>query len=400
MEKICAPKLLCLLIVLSMLVAGCSQAQPETQVPVEQPLSQESPEQPEVVSQPEQSEVVVCTIVDLSGVLAAYGNDTKQGVEIAVDEINEAGGINGAKIVLRAFDEKTDPVEAVKIAQLVADECVATIVGSGSGPAIAAGPYLEDAGIPFIITVSSNETVTKSGWEYVSRIQLSDYDQLVRSIEYAVSELGITKAALLHDTTDFGLGGKQYMQDIIGNRDDIELVSMEGWRLEDADYSSQILNAQRSGADAIWIVGAAEGGARIVQQSAQLGVEIQFLGNNGLGNQKFLDLAGDASEGLIITWGAVDPTKQIVQDIEKKMQERYNRSADVFVAHAYDAMYILAEAMRQAGMTMEDRPAIQKAIRSGVYNFSLGELSFDETGHNIRHIFIAQVVDGEFKIIN
>jgi branched-chain amino acid transport system substrate-binding protein len=345
-------------------------------------------------------EVVVCTVGDLSGPVAPYGNDNNQAVLIAADEINAAGGIDGVTVVVKTFDEKNDPVEAVKIAQRAADECVVAIVGSASGGALAAGPYYEEAGVPFVFTVSSNVKATSSGWNYVSRIQLSDYNQIVRLSEYAATELGITKLALLHDTSDFGLGGKDAMIEILEERGDIELVATEGWRVEDVDFSTQILNAERAGAEAIWLIGAAEGSARIVKQAETLGVEVQFFSNTSVGNQKFLDLAAETAEGMIITWGAVDPNNPTVQEIDRQMQERYDRRVDVFVGHAYDAMRIVADAMAKAGTTIEDRPAIQEAIRSGSYDYSLGPLSFDETGHNVRHIYIAEVINGQFEIID
>lgn len=377
MKKWTLQKTFIICVLVAMLLSGCIQAQPQS----------------------DKGEVVACVIGDFSGALSTYGNSTKQGAEIAVAEINDSGGINGAEIFLKAFDEKTDPVEAVKVAQIAIDECVAVIIGSGSGPALAMAPLFEEAGVPFIATVSSNKTLTESEYRYVSRVQLSDYDQVVRLTSYIAKNTNYKKIALLHDTTDFGLGGKEYVEEVIGTRDDMEVVAYEGWRIEDVDYSSQILNAKNAGADSIYIIGAAEGSARIVQQVSQLGVDLQIFGTNTMGNQKFLDLAGESAEGLIFPYGAVDPNNEIVIKLQKKMEESYSRSADVFVSHAYDAMYVLADSMKKAGTSNTDRPAIQDAIRSGKYNYSLGDLSFDSTGNNIRHIFIAEVKDGAFVII-
>jgi branched-chain amino acid transport system substrate-binding protein len=337
---------------------------------------------------------------DISGPLASFGNDNLQGVQIAADEINAAGGINGVKIVLKVFDEKNDPVEAVKIAQRIGDECVAAILGSGSGPALATGPYYERAGIPFLLTTSSNPKATSSGWKYVSRVQLDDPGQIRRLTEYVVKKLRITKIALLYDTTDFGIGSRDAMVKIFQERGDVKLTTTEAWKVTDIDFGTQILNAQRSGAQAIWTIGVGDGCAKIVKQANSMGVKVQFLGNTSIGNQKFLDLAAGTAEGMTITWGAVDLKNPRVLEIDRKMRERYGRTIDVFVAHAYDAMYVLADAMKKAGTTTANRPAIQEAIRSGSYNYSLGSLSFDKTGHNIRHIYIAKIVKGKFEIID
>ncbi len=343
----------------------------------------------------EASTVTIGVIGDLSGTLAAYGTDTLQGAQIAIDEINQAGGINGKKVLVRVYDEKNDPVEAVKIAQQVGDECLVVVVGSGSSPALAIGPYLEKAGIPFVVTVSSNPKITGSGWKWVNRVQLSDRDQVERIVEYASSTLGIKKFAVLHDTSDLGVGARDAAKEAISRRG-LELTTVESWRQSDVDFSSQLLNAKRSGAQAVIVWGAAEGGARIVQQAKKLNVDLQLFGGNPFGNQRFLDLAGEAADGTIVTWGAVNPDIPKAAELARKMRERYNRQLDVFVAQAYDAVHVLAQGI-EAGKS--DRAAIQAAVRAGTYDGAVGKFKFDETGHNVRHISVAKVVGGRFQII-
>lgn len=340
-------------------------------------------------------DVNLCVVGDLTGPLAAYGADTYQGAEIAAEEINAAGGIKGDKIALKTFDDKTDPVEAVKIAQQVPDECVAVIVGSGSGPALAAAPFYEREGVPFVATVSSNPKLTASGWNNVARIQLSDYDQSKRMVEYLASKRGPTKLALLHDTSDLGTGGRDAMIKILKDHPEIRLADVEAWRQTDVDFGSQILKAQRSGAQVIYVIGAAEGSARILRQAKSLGVTAQFTSNTSVGNQKFLELAGDSAEGMMITWGAVDPNSPRVQEISRKMKQKYNRDIDIFVAQAYDATNVIADAIKRVGTN-----ELGAAIRAATYNFALGSLSFDKSGHNVRHIFIAKVVSGKFQVID
>lgn len=335
-------------------------------------------------------------IGDLSGTLAAYGTDTLQGAQIAVDEINAAGGINGKQLKLQVFDEKNDPIQSVQIAQQVGDECIAVVVGSGSSPALAMGPYLEKAGIPFIVTVSSNPKVTSSGWKWASRVQLSDKDQVERLIDYASKNLAISKFAILHDTSDLGVGAKDAALAAIQTRG-LQATDVESWQQSDVDFSSQLLNAKRSGAQAIIVWGAAEGGARIAQQAKKLGVNLQILGGNAFGNQRFLDLAGSAAEGVIITWGSVNPDLPKAAGLAQQMKDKYNRQADVFVAQAYDVVHVLADAIKAGG---NNREAIQKAIRSGQYDGAIGQFSFDANGHNVRKIDVAKVVNGTFKLVD
>ncbi len=178
------------------------------------------------------------------------------------------------------------------------------------------------------------------------------------------------------------------------------MTATEAWRSTDMDFGSQLLNAQKSGAEAIYLYGGVEGDARIVLQAKKLGIGLPILGANVLGNQKFLDLAAESANGMLLTWGAVDPKNPKAASLQSKMRQQYQRDADVFVAHAYDAVYAIAEAMKKAGTTVKDRAAIQKAIREGTYSGAVGDLAFDQNGHNIRHIFVAQVVNGKFEIVD
>jgi branched-chain amino acid transport system substrate-binding protein len=214
-------------------------------------------------------------------------------------------------------------------------------------------------------------------------------------IEYLANKKGATKLALLHDTSDLGTGGRDALIKILKDHPEIKLSNVETWRQTDVDFGSQILKAQRSGAQVIYVIGAAEGSARILRQAKSLGIAAQFVSNTSVGNQKFLELAGDSAEGMMITWGAVDPKSARVQEISRKMKQKYNRDIDIFVAQAYDATNVVSDALKRSGTNK-----LAAAIRAGTYNFALGPLSFDKSGHNVRHIFIAKVVNGKFEVID
>lgn len=340
--------------------------------------------------------IVIGVMGDFSGPIAPYGTAGFQGATIAVEEINAAGGVKGAQIQLKQYDEKNDPVEGVTIAKRLGDEVLAILMTSGSSPALSAGPVLDRAGIPFITTVAANPAVTESGWKYVNRLHLSDRDQVERVLQYAVEVDKFTKIGVLYDTSDYGIGGRDIAVKALAKRN-LQPAVVEGWKQTDADFSSQIVKLKSSGAQGVILWGTVEGAVRIVQQMRSLGLDkTKVYGGGGLVSQKYIDLGGKAVEGTIATWAYLDPNNPKVRDLVAKYEPRFKRKVDVFTAQGYDALHILAQAIAQAGDSMSDRPAIEKAIRSIRYQGAVGEVTFDDSGQNVRKIVIARVENGKF----
>lgn len=340
--------------------------------------------------------VVIGVLGDFSGPVAPYSSASLQGATLAAEEINAAGGIKGAPVQIKQYDDRNDPVEGVTLAKRLSDEVLVAIVASGSSPALSFGPVLDRTGLPFITTVAANPAVTESGWKFVNRLHLSDRDQVERIVQYAVETDKFTKIAVLYDTSDYGIGGRDIAVKALGRRN-LSPVVVEGWRQTDADFSSQIVKLKSAGAQGVIIWGTVEGAVRIVQQMRSLGLDqVRVYGGGGLVSQKYIDLGGKAVEGTIATWAYVDPNAPGTRDLAQKYEQRFKRKLDVFVAQGYDALRILALAIASAG---EDRTKIQQAIRSIKYEGAVGEVTFDRNGQNVRKIHIARVEGGRFTLV-
>ena len=349
-----------------------------------------------VAAQSAKKPIVIGVMGDFSGPIAPYGTAGFQGATIAAEEINAAGGIKGAPIQLKQYDERNDPVEGVTIAKRLGDEVLAILMTSGSSPALSAAPVFDRTGIPFITTVAANPAVTESGWKYVNRLHLSDRDQVERVLQYAVEVDKFTKIGVLYDTSDYGIGGRDIALKTLAKRN-MQPAVVEGWKQTDADFSSQIIKLKTSGAQGVVVWGTVEGAVRIAQQMHSLGLDkTKVYGGGGLVTQKYIDLGGKAVEGTIATWAYLDPNNPKVRGLVAKYEPRFKRKVDVFTAQGYDAIHILAQAIGQAGDSVSDRPAIQKAIRSIKYQGAVGEVTFDDNGQNVRKIVIARVQNGKF----
>jgi len=335
---------------------------------------------------------------DATGPLTPYSSASLQGAQMAVDEINKAGGVKGRQLVLKSFDEKNDPVEAVNIAKRVMDEAMAVIIGSGSSPALAAAPTLDKAGVPFVVTVASNPKLTESGYANVLRLHLSDRDQVNKLMEYAVKEQKFTKIAILYDTSDLGVGGKQ-MAEAALEKLGLKPVAVEGWKQTDADFSSQILKVKEAGAQGVLLWGVLDGAARIAVQMRKLGLEnVQVYGGGGFVSQKFIDLGGSAVEGVICTWAYLEPAQSRTADFARNFEAKYNRKVDVFSAQGYDAVYLLKQGIEKAGGDLKNRAGLAKAVKESTFDGVIGQVKFEPSGHNIREIYMATVKDAKFVL--
>lgn len=346
------------------------------------------------------SPISIGVIGDFSGPLAAYGSASYAGVKIAADEINKAGGANGHQIEIKQYNEMNNPDEAVTIAKRVPDEVLATIVASGSSPALAIGPVLNREGIPFITTVSSNANITESGWQFVNRMHLSDRDQMTALVQYAAKTKGYTKIGILYDTTDYGTGGLKLATDAmqaVGQK----LAVAEAFDPSAVDFSSQVLKVKQSGAQAILLWAVVAPSVRVIKALRAAGLaDVQMLGSGGIVTQQFFQLGGADVNGTIATQAYIDPTQPRVAKLGQTYQQATGRPIDVFAAQSYDALYVLVNAIKKAGTGNGDRKKIESAIRATKYDGVVGHIEFDKNGQNIRKIYLAQAQGGVWKVIN
>ncbi len=383
-----------LLLALMLTVAGCGGSASPAPAPSSGGAS------PAPAAKPaDTTPITIAVMGDFTGPVAAYSGASLNGATLAMEEINAAGGINGKKVQIKQYDDKNDPVEGVNIAKRIPDEALGAIVTSGSSPALAAGPVLDKAGIPFMTTVASTPAVTESGWKYVNRMHLSDRDQINRIIEYAVGEKKFSKIAILYDTSDLGVNGYKMAVDGLKAKN-ITAVVAEGWKQTDADFGNLVLKIKDAGAECVILWGVVEGAVRIVQATRAAGLDkVQFFGGGGLVSQKYIDLGGKPVEGTIATWAYVDSASGKAADLAKKYQAKYNKPMDVFAAQSYDAMKILLGAIAKAGTETRNREAIEAAIRATKYDGAVGHIEFSPQGHNIRQIYLATVKDGKYTLL-
>jgi branched-chain amino acid transport system substrate-binding protein len=331
----------------------------------------------------------------LTGNTATYGLSTKNGVEIAVDEFNNAGGINGKQIKLFAEDTRGDQTEAANAATklIEQDKVIAIVGGVLSSETMTAGPIGDDAKVVMISSSSTATGVPEIG-DYIFRNCLSDEVQAIQLAEYAVSELGLKSFAIMYDNNDYGLSLKEAFEKKANEL--AKVVDIETYNKDESDFRAQLTKIKSFNPDALYIAGYYTEASKIAQQAKDQGLEVQLLGADGFYSPKLLELGGSSVEGATFTAGffADDPSEN-VQNFVKAFKEKFNTEPDMFAAQAYDAAKILLTAIKNAdGQGGEALQAEMAKIKD--FPGITGNTSFTETGDALKDIIILKVENGKF----
>ncbi|MGE5189953.1 MAG: ABC transporter substrate-binding protein [Gemmatimonadota bacterium] len=311
----------------------------------------------------------------ITGQGAAYGEAITNGFKLARDEINARGDV---RIELVFEDSSGKQEQALAAAQKLinSDRVVAILGPTLSTEMKVVGPEANASGVPIMGTSTTAQGITQIG-RYVFRNSLPESQAIPASIGKAVKRFGIRKVALLYGNDDvFTKSGFDTMKKVSEDLG-LKILAIETFQKGQADYKAQLTKIKSLSPDAVFCSALYEEGAVILSQARKMGITVPFVGGNGFNSPKVIDIAKGAAEGLIVAtpWfpGRNDPK---VKAFVAKYSKAYGKPPDQFAAQAYDALYIMAEALRKAGKA--DRDALRDAL-AGIRNFNgvLGKFSFD-----------------------
>ena len=344
------------------------------------------------------AEFAIGAICPLTGDAAVYGAWFKKGLDLAVEEINAAGGINGIKVKIIYEDSRALPEDGVSaMSKLVNIQKVPVVIGAmASSVTLAVAPIAERTKTVLISPASSSPKITQAG-DYIFRNWPSDLFEGREMADFAYSELGIKKIAILYINNDYGLGIKEVFEkhfERLGG----EIIITERYEQGGTDFRTQLTKIKDRQPEAIYLPTMAKEAGLILKQAKEIGVKSRFLSIMGIEAPTMLEIAGDAAEGVIYSYPGFDPDSpyDIVQEFQEKYKVKYGEKAEAFAAHAYDAMKIVALAIERGGYTPE-------GIKDALYKIKdfpgvAGLTTFDENGDVIKQVMIKIIKEGKFHI--
>lgn len=335
---------------------------------------------------------------DLTGPTFNFGVSAKNGVLMAADEINQAGGINGHMIDIVIEDDKGSPEEAAQVTGKLIDRYkVIAIIGAGaSGNSLAAAPRAQSAHVPLIAPSSTNPAVTQAG-DYIFRACFIDAFQGEVMAKFAANTLQAKKAAIMLDfNSPYSRGLTEFFEFSFVKLGG-EIVVKQSYQQGDADYRGQLSLIKAANPDIIYIPGYYGDVAIIARQARQLGLTMPLLGADGWDAPELWELGGDALNDSYISnhYSADDPSETIQRFVHAYRQRYGNLTPDAHAALAYDALRFLAEAIQRAGTT--GGPKLRDALAE-TKNFAgvTGIISMDRDRNAVKPAVVLKLEDGKY----
>ncbi|MFB6468332.1 ABC transporter substrate-binding protein [Cytobacillus sp. Hz8] len=332
----------------------------------------------------------------ISGSGAAYGEAITNGLKLAQEEINKKGEV---KINLEIEDSAGKQDQALSAAQkLMNSKNVTAIIGPTLSTEMnVVGPEADLNGVPIMGTSTTAQGIPQIG-DYVFRNSIPESLAIPASIKKAVDKYKAKKVAILYGNDDvFTKSGYDTMKQAAKDMG-LEVLATETFQKGQSDYNAQLTKIKGLKPDLILCSALYNEGAVIMDQARKMGITVPFVGGNGFNSPEVIKIAGNAANGLIVAtpWYA-EKEDEKVQNFVSTYKEKFGNVPDQFAAQAYDALYLMADALKRAGEA--DRDALRDALaETKDFNGILGNISFDKDGDVVMEPTVLEIKDGKFQI--
>lgn len=334
----------------------------------------------------------------LTGDQASFGTSTVNGVRIAADEINAAGGVLGRKVRLVVEDDQGRAEEAASVVtKLITGNNVAALIGeNSSNQSLAAAPIAQANGVPMISPSSTNPAVTEKG-EYIFRVCFTDPYQGKALAAFARKNLKLDTAAILQDQkNDYSVGLAEVFRrefEAAGGK----IVAQQSYSGGDTEFRPQLTAIRRANPQALFIPGFYTEVGQIAIQARDLGLNVPLLGGDGWDSPTVIQIGGKAIEGAYFSdHYFVGDTRPVVQQFVSKYEQRHGKKPEATAALGYDALHIWANAARRANTI--DRKAVRDQIAATKdYQGVSGTISMGADRNPIKPVAMIKIENGRMN---
>ncbi|MBL6781987.1 MAG: ABC transporter substrate-binding protein [Alphaproteobacteria bacterium] len=333
--------------------------------------------------------------VPLTGFAAADGQSALHGAELAVEQVNANGGVNGDALELVVYDDQASPKESAPLAikMITQDEVVAGVSGSYSGSTRAAATIFAENNVPYISAYAIHPDITRAG-EYVFRTSFMGEVQGRAGAKLIGEMLGAKRVTMITLNNDFGISlanGFKEQTDNFG----IEVISEYEYSIKDREFGAIVSKIKSDNPDAIYASGYFFTAGPLVSQLRAAGIDQPVIGQEGYDSQKFIEIAGPASEGVMITTSLDrDSSDPMTQAFIEGFSNKAGYPADMVAASAHTAILVLADALARSGSL--DKASLRDAIAATDLKASTGQISFNALGEVKKDVQIQIVRDGNW----
>jgi branched-chain amino acid transport system substrate-binding protein len=354
--------------------------------------------------------IKIGSVLSVTGPAAFLGDPELKTLQLYIEDINKKGGVLGRPLELVHYDDGSDANKANGFAKrLIDDDKVDLLIGgTTTGATMSMVPLVQKAELPFI-SLAGAVVVIEPVKKWVFKTPHTDRMAAEKVFE-DMKKRGLTKVALLSETSGFGQSGKKETEAVAGKYG-VTLVASETYGPKDTDISPQLTKIKNvAGVQAVFVFGLGQGPAIVTKNYRQLGISLPLYQSHGVASDDFLKLAGAAAEGVRLPSPAQlipeklpanDPQKPLVTAYDKAYKERFKDDVSSFGGYAHDALQIAVHAIKQAGST--DKAKVRDAIEatkgfvatSGTYNLS----ATDHLGLDLSAFRMLEVKGGNWTLV-
>ena len=356
--------------------------------------------------------IKIGVVLSESGANEPQGKPERNAIELFVKRLNEAGGINGHKVEVIIKDDQSDSNKAQQAAVelLERGDIVALIGSSGTGPTLAMKQEATKRQVP-LVCMAAGANIMEGDNTWIFRTPPTATEAGKKALEYIGGTLKVKKIALLYDTNAFGTDGKAVVEKEAPNYG-LEVVASEGYQTNETEegMDTHLTNVMTYKPEAIVVWGTNPGPAIIAKKMKDKGINLPYVGSHGIANQQFLQLAGEAANGVVFPAGKMLIFEKIMEpgseeyeflmDFSQAYQEAYGQPINTFAGHGWDAILIITEALKRAGADAtpaELRNEIEKTEglvgTAGIFNYS----PEDHNGLSPDDLTMVKIVDGKWE---
>lgn len=314
----------------------------------------------------------------VTGPVAQYGDMQSMGALMAIEQINKAGGVNGSLLEAVTYDDACDPKQAVAVANKIVNDGIRFVVGHlCSGSSQPAADIYDEEGIMMITAASTTPELTQRGHTLIFRTIGLDTMQGPTAGRYVVEQLKPKRAAVLHDKQQYGEGIATAVKQALDNAG-IPVVLFEGITAGDKDFSALIAKLKKENVDFVYLGSYHPEMGMLLRQSAENKFSPRFMGPEGVGNSDISAIAGDASEGMLVTLPKAFDADPKNADLVAAFKAKQQDPRGAFVFPAYAAVQVMADAMTIS--QSQEPEKVAEALRSNSFDTPTGVLEFDDKG--------------------
>lgn len=344
-------------------------------------------------------EILIGQFGSLSGSEATFGMSSDNGLKLAVEEINNSGGLLGKKIKLITYDDQGKPSEAATVVEKLInkDKVIAVIGEVASSRSKAGAPKCQQYKIPMISPASTNPEVTAIG-DYIFRVCFIDPFQATVLSKFAINTLKVKKIAILKDVKNaYSTGLADFFEKEFKNMGG-EVVEVQSFSSGDKDFKAQLTAIKSKNPEAIFIPAYYTDVNLISIQAREVGITVPLLGSDGWESEKLTEgKAKDALEGCFFsTHVSTENPDPNIQNFIKKYKEKYNSMPDAMSFLAYDAGMILFDAIKRAG-TVDPTKIRDEIAKTKDYNGVTGKITINDQRNAVKPAVILEIKGGQFK---